>query len=427
MRGRVRREALFDITTLEESKIVTVFVSNLPQRLHWKARFNVRNKFWRKVSSKVNLEDKDGDFIQVSNEFPSPDCVEGIIDKVVLERLSSCIIATTKKTCSAENLSNLLSEKGLDEFEVRQSDLSGAPLFAWNSFTFNNILNRLGEILYLEDEEFFGSDFSFKRAKILTNQLNFIEETLSLSCDGVVFPVRVREFRFSFWSNIDLAESNVAKSPKPPVGKAGDSSDSVSSVYSDFSSSLQPFREADKVDKCSVVARLADGVRAFQTMDEADDTANKECFNELIPEIGFINVGDSSNVFLKDHVLLVVAALEGSYVLQASLVADSHSRGGNVSVQTPMFASGGMDSFQCVTQNVLLDRARVDILSMGLLNEADDEVCEMVPCDNDGISWSENVDRAMNAKYGSLYDLQDKVLSVNEKKRRDRALKRNKS
>ncbi|KAK8502067.1 hypothetical protein V6N12_012521 [Hibiscus sabdariffa] len=221
-----------------------------------------------------------------------------------------------------------------------------------------------------------------------------------------IFPVRVREFRFSFWSNIDLAESNVAKSPKPPVGKAGDSSDSVSSVYSDFSSSLQPFREADKVDKCSVVARLADGVRAFQTMDEADDTANKECFNELIPEIGFINVGDSSN---------------------ASLVADSHSRGGNVSVQTPMFASGGMDSFQCVTQNVLLDRARVDILSMGLLNEADDEVCEMVPCDNDGISWSENVDRAMNAKYGSLYDLQDKVLSVNEKKRRDRALKRNKS
>ncbi|KAK8973684.1 hypothetical protein V6N11_084382 [Hibiscus sabdariffa] len=382
------------------------------------------------MRGRVNLEDKDGDFIQVSNEFPSPDCVEGIIDKVVLERLSSCIIATTKKTCSAENLSNLLSEKGLDEFEVRQvggnqfvldfdreelSDLSGAPLFAWNSFTFNNILNRLGEILYLEDEEFFGSDFSFKRAKILTNQLNFIEETLSLSCDGVVFPVRVREFRFSFWSNIDLAESNVAKSPKPPVGKAGDSSDSVSSVYSDFSSSLQPFREADKVDKCSVVARLADGVRAFQTMDEADDTANKECFNELIPEIGFINVGDSSNVFLKDHVLLVVAALEGSYVLQASLVADSHSRGGNVSVQTPMFASGGMDSFQCVTQNVLLDRARVDILSMGLLNEADDEVCEMVPCDNDGISWSENVDRAMNAKNQTLLRSARKILELDKR------------
>ncbi|KAL4388714.1 hypothetical protein GQ457_09G011480 [Hibiscus cannabinus] len=353
MRGRVRREDLFHKTTLEESKIVTVFVSNLPQRLHWKglwatfahhgdvvdafipmkknndgkrfgfvrfskkidaqraisrlngfvlfgyrifvslARFNVRNKFWRKVSSKVNLEDKDGDFIQVSNESPSPDCVEGIIDKVVLERLSSCIIATTKKTCSAENLSNLLREKGLDEFEVRQVggnqfvldfdreelvfqclnwewlwltdifiDLGrwykefalenrvtwvavhGVPLFAWNSFTFNNIINRLGEILYLEDEELIGSDFSIKRAKILTNQLNFIEETLSFSCD----------------------ESNVAKSPKPPVGKAGDSSDSVSS--------------ADKVDKCSVVARLADGVRAFQTMDEADDTANKECFNE---------------------------------------------------------------------------------------------------------------------------------------------------
>ncbi|KAK8609248.1 hypothetical protein V6N13_025554 [Hibiscus sabdariffa] len=37
---------------------------------------------------------------------------------------------------------------------------------------------------------------------------------------------------------------------------------------------------------------------------------------------------------------------------------------------------------------------------MGLLNEADDEVCEMVPCDNDNISWAESVDRAMNAKFG---------------------------
>ncbi|KAK8663803.1 hypothetical protein V6N13_083608 [Hibiscus sabdariffa] len=331
------------------------------------------------------------------------------------------------------------------------------------------------------------NDFSIKRAKILTNQLNFIEETLSLSCDGVVFPVRVREFRFSFWSTIDLAESNVAKLPKPHVRKAGDSSDSVTSVYSDFSSSLQPFYEADKVDKCSVVARLADGVRAFQTMDEVDDTANKECFNEptsskecfneLIPEIGFINVGDGSNVFLKDRVLLDVAALEGlggssgnenllchnnfeaannsffsqnshacssSYVLQAGLVADSHSRCGNVSVQTPMvflgsslrvdefegvhglvllnshsrdhveqFASSDMDFFQCVTQTVLSDRAREDILSMGLLNEADDEVCEMVPCDNDGISWAESVDRAMNAKFGwNEVIAQDTVLEM---------------
>ncbi|KAK8481443.1 hypothetical protein V6N12_017956 [Hibiscus sabdariffa] len=176
-------------------------------------------------------------------------------------------------------------------------------------------------------------------------------------------------------------------------------------------------------------------------------------------------------------------------LIVAGLVADSHSRGGNVSVQTPMvflgsslrvdefegvhglvllnshsrdhveqFASGDMDSFQCVTQNVLSDRARENILSMGLLNEADDEVCEMVPCDNDGISWAESVDRAMSAKFGwnkviaqdtvlemgsmnffpelkeyrnkkydSLYDLQDKVFSVNEKKRRDRALKRDKS
>ncbi|KAL4271950.1 hypothetical protein GQ457_13G005580 [Hibiscus cannabinus] len=60
------------------------------------ARYNVRNSFWKKVV-----------------------CVEAIIDKVVLDRLRSCIIVTTKQICNVDKLFNLLNEKGLDEFRLR--------------------------------------------------------------------------------------------------------------------------------------------------------------------------------------------------------------------------------------------------------------------------------------------------------------------
>ncbi|KAK8624155.1 hypothetical protein V6N13_065508 [Hibiscus sabdariffa] len=42
----------------------------------------------------------------------------------------------------------------------------------------------MGEILFIGDEELHGRDFSIKRAKILTNHMEFIEELISLSCEG---------------------------------------------------------------------------------------------------------------------------------------------------------------------------------------------------------------------------------------------------
>ncbi|KAL4273543.1 hypothetical protein GQ457_13G005570 [Hibiscus cannabinus] len=165
---------------LGESGIVTVFVSNLPPRFHWKglwetfahhgevvdafiplkkskdgkrfgfvrfssradaqraisrlnglvlygfrilvslARYNVRNSFWKKVSPKVHDEAKDDGLKQVHIVSSSPVCVEAIIDKVVLDRLLSCIIVTTKQICNVDKLFNLLNEKGLDEFRLRR-------------------------------------------------------------------------------------------------------------------------------------------------------------------------------------------------------------------------------------------------------------------------------------------------------------------
>ncbi|KAL4273075.1 hypothetical protein GQ457_13G005600 [Hibiscus cannabinus] len=83
------------------------------------ARYNVRNSFWKKVSPKVHDEAKDDGLKQVHIVSSSPVCVEAIIDKVVLDRLRSCIIVTTKQICNVDKLFNLLNEKGLDEFRLR--------------------------------------------------------------------------------------------------------------------------------------------------------------------------------------------------------------------------------------------------------------------------------------------------------------------
>ncbi|KAK8603682.1 hypothetical protein V6N13_096156 [Hibiscus sabdariffa] len=139
----------------EESKIIAVFVSNLPPRLHWKglwatfahhgdvldtfiplknskdvsrygfirfskmvdvqrvvSRLNgfllyrsrifvslvrFRDKFWKKIPSKVHHEDLGGVLNQVRNESIPHDFVDGITEKVVLERLSASIIGTTRQ------------------------------------------------------------------------------------------------------------------------------------------------------------------------------------------------------------------------------------------------------------------------------------------------------------------------------------------
>ncbi|KAK8643863.1 hypothetical protein V6N13_013140 [Hibiscus sabdariffa] len=61
------------------------------------ARFNVRDTFRRKKSTNIHTE--------------------GIVDKVVLDRLCSSIIGTTVKTISVDKLSGSMISNGLDDFE----------------------------------------------------------------------------------------------------------------------------------------------------------------------------------------------------------------------------------------------------------------------------------------------------------------------
>ncbi|KAK8704016.1 hypothetical protein V6N13_047652 [Hibiscus sabdariffa] len=186
----------------------------------------------------------------ISKEDQGNVIVESIIDRGVIDKLQSCVIGTKVNIFSVERLIAMLESKGLCELEVRQVagnqvlidfdreelfsqclnwewewlseffseivrwneefnpnsqitwvSIQGVPIFAWNNFTFNNLLNWWGVILLLEDEEILGRGFSVKRARILTNSLDFIEENVSLSCNGSCFTIKIREFNEGGWTS----------------------------------------------------------------------------------------------------------------------------------------------------------------------------------------------------------------------------------
>ncbi|KAK8626220.1 hypothetical protein V6N13_133871 [Hibiscus sabdariffa] len=401
-------------------------------------------------------------------------------------RLRSCIIVTTKQICNVDKLFNLLNEKGLDEFEVRQvggnqfvlvfdreelvsqclrwewmwladvfSDIKrwhknfspdnrvawvaiqGVPLYAWNTFTFSNIVNKLGELLLLEDEDLLGSDFSFKRAKILTNQLNFIEETFDLSCEGEVFSVHVREFNFSVWSNLDLVVLNEEMQTK---GKVDSVLDSICS--SESSSRVQSFQQGVNEVHGGDVEEPTDLKNLPSLEVEGETTAGKRKI-KVTPEVDFLNVGFISKANTNERRLRDIAGLEE---VGGVLGADVHdySPGVGTNLNDPISRA----SVETYTSS---DNAHGEEIENV---QVDGSLCEMDSRDNNNISWAEGVDRAMNAKngwtgvafdhalesdnldffpefkytrnrkkYASLYDLQDKVLSAKEKKIRDRSFK----
>ncbi|KAK8595991.1 hypothetical protein V6N12_064495 [Hibiscus sabdariffa] len=100
----------------------------------------------------------------------------------------------------------------------------------------------------------------------------------------------------------------------------------------------------------------------------------------------------------------------------------------------------------------ITNRALGDILNMGLGSELNEDLCEKSLCSKEGLSWARKVDLAngktdaydferevhleqesifpelsdykFRRKYASIAEIQDKALSVKEKRKRDRALKK---
>ncbi|KAK8674965.1 hypothetical protein V6N13_033039 [Hibiscus sabdariffa] len=103
-------------------------------------------------------------------------------------------------------------------------------------------------------------------------------------------------------------------------------------------------------------------------------------------------------------------------------------------------------------REVITNNALGDILNMGLGSEVNEDFCEISLCSKEGLSWARKVDLAngktdahdferevdleqecmfpelsdykFRRKYASIAEIQDKALSVKEKRKRDRALKK---
>ncbi|KAL4360988.1 hypothetical protein GQ457_04G018550 [Hibiscus cannabinus] len=425
--------------------------------------------------------------------------VEGIIDKGVLEKLKSCMVGTTINIFNAEKLIETLEIKGLREFDVRQiagnqflidfdreemlshclkwefqwlSDIfsnivrwneefspgsrktwvaiQGVPVFAWNNFTFNNVLNRWGIIMFLEDEELLGRDFTVKRAKILTNSMSFIDENVSLSCNGSFYPVKLREIDISSWSPALVVEDPSKKGDLDGCyGVSGDSESKCSDenlssfqvIQDDFygvsrdgkkleiADSLIPTKvdmHEDFVGGCSLNLEAANSMAGPE--DDLlivgyrvnDSKHTPSCSSKphavapcVVEKLLSCSENINNNVNNNDvgylHELNSTEAAEG--IFQQDL-ATAQSVGGVISSQPFGVGRAAKPQLSLIVADSLLsgsplrvdldvvfnngivsERALEDVQAMGLLNDNIVEECEMVS-NYSHISWAARVDMA---------------------------------
>ncbi|KAL4369308.1 hypothetical protein GQ457_05G035930 [Hibiscus cannabinus] len=368
------------------------------------------------------------------------------------------------------------------ENRVTWVEVLGVPLHAWNNFTFNNILNRWGELLFIEDEHLVGKDFSSKRAKILTNHMELIQDSMSLNCDGDFFKVWVRELI----SPVSLAQD--LTNSKEGFLESGYNSEEIyskseSTFVENSSTHLQqnsgdvvfaPTGEVEtvvavEVSRCEKAGALVpdalcpevellNGVGRFNQSMQGNVAINLACFEKVGRDSDFkdFHVLSNSHAIKKGDFL--------GYLLQP--VIDAQCLGVVDSTQAPL---------QCVEPHNLNNvdilgsieiAARTELSSHaveggGSLNVGAEDFLsevEMAPNNGKGLSWAESVDLLNNPssfkdevvnrnrlveseeesflpelvkfrgkkKYASLLDLQDEVRSIKEKRKRDRAIKKSK-
>ncbi|KAL4308746.1 hypothetical protein GQ457_01G033020 [Hibiscus cannabinus] len=350
------------------------------------ARFNARSHYWRKAPSKNLISGQNDSCNPASQETQDKQLVEGIIDTGVIEKLKTSIIGTTKVFMEPEKLIELLENKGLHEFEVRKIAgnqflidfdseelfdqclnwewvwlpeiffdiihwfkgyspgnrvtwvaIYGVPLFAWNNYTFNNILNRSVKTTPIQEKVFVSA-----------------KKMPAIEVDG----------------------SKDSGSWLPAVGFGHD---------------------------CLKVSSVKDIPEAY-----------------LMPCGGYHKVEDVDSVDV----------MGGCCTEPLSCLG--------------VDADGKND--------IVTNQALEDIRNVGLGSELNEELYEMIPCSNVGISWAKRVDMAngnteayaieseaeleqenffpelqdlrSRRKYVSIAELQDKSLSAKEKRKRDRALRK---
>ncbi|KAE8684562.1 Small nuclear ribonucleoprotein family protein [Hibiscus syriacus] len=216
----------------DKSGCFTLFIDNLPEKIHWKssriddikigvsfAKFKPRHSYWRKSSTSIlrksGMEDGSS-----KNHYK----VEGVIDEEKLQVLSNCLVGWCKDFVKIGHLARQMQSKGLTGFTLMRASewfsiveawseslvmecrrvwlvCEGVPFHTWNWNTFKNIADKWGLLLAIDES--CQSPSSFDRAKILvlTKADARIDSMVELKVGDNFFKVMVHEIEPSFKPN----------------------------------------------------------------------------------------------------------------------------------------------------------------------------------------------------------------------------------
>ncbi|KAL4272375.1 hypothetical protein GQ457_13G028830 [Hibiscus cannabinus] len=439
------------------NKTTTVYVSNLPPRLHWQGLWFAFARHGEVVDAFIPLKkNRSGSrfgFVRFSNlenaqraivkptisknvapsEKPhhSPHeefVVEGLIDKGVLEKLN----------------------KGLREFDVRQ--------IAGNQF-----------LIDFDKEEMLSHCLKWEfqwLSDIFSNIVRWNEE-LSPGSRQTWDPSKKGDldgcYGVSGDSESKCSDENLSSSPV--------------NVFSGQIKNLDSLERSRDGKKLEITDSLTPTKVDMHEDFVGGCSLNLEATNSMVgPEVDLLIVGDRVNdskhtpsCSSKPHAVAPSLKQAAEGIFQQDL-ATAQSVGGVVSSQpfgvsraaepqlslivAESLLSGSplrVDLDTVVNNEIVFERALEDVQAMGLLNDNIVEECEMVSNYND-ISWAARVDKTngnMDAierdeackndqtsffpelqdhqfrrKFISLAEMQDQFLSTKEKKKKDRALKK---
>ncbi|KAE8691667.1 receptor-like protein kinase-like [Hibiscus syriacus] len=236
----------------DKSGCFTLFIDNLPEKIHWKskigvsfAKFKPRHSYWRKSSTSI-LRKSGMEDVSSKNHYK----VEGVIDEEKLQVLSNCLVGWCKDFVKIGHLARQMQSKGLTGFTLMRAagnailmifednaslrsvknDKSkilaewfsiveawseslvmecrrvwlvceGVPFHAWNWNTFKNIADKWGLLLAIDESCQSPSSFDRAKIQVLTKADARIDSMVELKVGDNFFKVMVHEIEPSFKPN----------------------------------------------------------------------------------------------------------------------------------------------------------------------------------------------------------------------------------
>ncbi|KAE8676506.1 receptor-like protein kinase-like [Hibiscus syriacus] len=240
------RESITKGCRVDKSGCFTLFVENLPEKIHWERFESLFCSHGRRKSSTGVLRKSGMEDVSRKNHFK----VEGVMDEEKLQVLSNCLVGWCKDFVKIGHLAKQMQAKGLTGFTLMRAagnailmifednaslrsvnnDKSkilaewfslveawseslvmecrrvwlvceGVPFHVWNWDTFKNIADKWGLLLAIDESCQSPSSFDRAKFQVLTKADARIDVMVELKVGDNFFKVMVHEIEPSFKPN----------------------------------------------------------------------------------------------------------------------------------------------------------------------------------------------------------------------------------